>query len=93
MVDVYVEQLLKSSPGGSADCWMIDEWVACLDIHMVRFIDAEVSRLGDKVICHFLAPDVESVRRVMRGAGVNVESIWAESAVDLTVSLPFSRPH
>jgi hypothetical protein len=50
-VDVYVEKLLKSAPEGSAGCWIIDEWVASLDIHMVRFVDAEVSRLSDKVIC------------------------------------------
>ena len=80
MVDVYVEQALSQSLDGWTDCRMIEETVACLDIHMVRFVDAQVSRQGDKVICHFLAPDIESVRRVMHGAGVNANSIWGKDA-------------
>lgn len=80
MVDVYVEQALPQSLDGWTDCRMIEEAVACLDVHMVRFVDAKVSRQGDKVVCHFLAPDIESVRRVMRGAGVNADSIWGKVA-------------
>ena len=80
MVDVYVEQTLQQSLDGWIDCRMIEETVACLEVHMVRFVDAKVSRQGDKVICHFLAPDIESVRRVMRGAGVNANLIWGSVA-------------
>ena len=82
MLDVYVEQTLKQSRDGRIDCRMVEETMTCIDIHMVRFVDAEVSRLGDKVICRFLAPDIESVRRVMRCAGVDANSIWAGSAAD-----------
>lgn len=86
MVDVYVEQRLNRSIDGWIDCRMIEEMVACLDLHMVRFVDAEVSLPGDRVICHFLAPDIESVRRVMHGAGVNAESFRTRSATDGTIS-------
>jgi len=80
MVDVYVEQALQRSVDGWIDCREMAAAVSCLDLHQVSFVDAEVSRLGDRVICHFLAPDIESVRRVMRGAGVNADSISCRSS-------------
>lgn len=75
MVDVYVEQSLVSSMDGWIDCREIERAVTCLDMFRVRFVDAEVSFDGDPVTCHFLAPDVESVRCVMRHAGVRANSI------------------
>jgi len=80
MVDVYVEQPLIQSTGDWIDCRTIEESVTCLDINRVRFVDATLSRSGDRVICHFLAPDIESVRRVIRRAGICADSIWAETA-------------
>ena len=77
MVDVYVEQELLKSIDGWIDCRAMVEMVTCLDMHKVQFVCAEVSEVDDRVICRFSAPDIESVRYVMRCAGVSADLIRA----------------
>ena len=76
-VDVYVEQELLKSIDGWIDCRAMVEMVTCLDMHKVQFVCAEVSEVDDRVICRFSAPDIESVRYVMRCAGVSADLIRA----------------
>lgn len=81
MVSVFVEQVYRASLDGWIDCRHLEETVACLDIHRVQFIDATFSDAGDRVICEFLAPDIESVRHALRGAGIDAATIKSEPFV------------
>ena len=80
LTHVFVERSITSSPGKPNDCRGVEESFACLDIHGVRFIDVDISEKGDRIICHFTAPDVESVRLALRGARLCCDSIWIKDS-------------
>lgn len=89
-VHVFVERSMRG--------WLDDmsagrhngETAVCLDLYDVTFVERLVSEPGDCVICHFLAPDAESVRQAMRGAGIESTAVWAALAEDVA-ALPAGR--
>jgi len=80
LTHVFVERSITSSPGKPNDCRGVEESFACFDIHEVRFVDVVISEKGDRIICHFTAPDVESVRLALRGARLCCGSIWIKDS-------------
>ena len=76
LAHVFVERSITSTPGRLNDCRAVEESFACLDIHGVSLVDAVYSGKGDRIICHFTAADVESVRLALRGGRICCDSIW-----------------
>ena len=48
---------------------------ACFDLHRARCQESYVAETGRR-ICHYRAPDAESVRIAFRSAGINADAIW-----------------
>jgi hypothetical protein len=51
----------------------------CLDIYYVSHVESYLSTDGLQMICHFRAPDAESVRLASRQAGMPYTDIWTAS--------------
>lgn len=49
---------------------------ACSSLHRVRWRESFISSVGGRQICHFHAPDAESVRLALRQAGVAARMVW-----------------
>lgn len=54
-----------------------DEHAWCLRQHDVRFLRSYFARDRQRMICLYLAPDAEAVRRVNDVAGLPYEAIWS----------------
>lgn len=54
----------------------------CLSIHRVDWQGSLLSIDGSELICHFIAPDAESVRVALRRAGANPGDSWAATVHD-----------
>jgi hypothetical protein len=76
---VVVERRFPA-PLGSHDLLQMEAASAgCLDAHDARHLESYLSRDGRQAICHFLAPDAESLRRVGRTLRLPEETVWAAS--------------
>lgn len=80
MSSVIVERPL-AVPLENEDYLELTRNVACFRVFNVRFVASYLSERHDRIICHFEAPDVESVRHALRGAGLEVHRIWAAKVV------------
>ena len=54
----------------------------CLDIYGVAWRRSIVSADRLRMICHYEAPDAESVRKVQREAGNPFERVWAGNVIE-----------
>jgi hypothetical protein len=75
MVDVFAEW----SGNAPVDrCGIPDRGInGCSDLLKVRWQESFVADGGRRLICHFRAPDAESVRMALRRANILVESVWS----------------
>lgn len=77
MADVFVERRLSRKLDGFDICINKVESTGCLDLYRIEWIESFLGTNGDKLICHFRAPDAESVRVVFRNSGIQTDAIWA----------------
>ncbi|MGR4068607.1 DUF4242 domain-containing protein [Halomonas sp. LR3S48] len=54
----------------------------CFDLHRIQWQESLLARDGRRLVCHFLAPDVESARIGLRHAGADISSLWGGSVHD-----------
>lgn len=73
MVDVFVERHGVSAASGHGE--PDTAAAACCDLHRARWQGSYVGEAGPR-ICHYRAPDAESVRLAFRKAGIDVDAIW-----------------
>lgn len=72
----------------------------CLDLHGISRERSYLARDGQRILCHFRAPDAESLRIAMRAAGIDYDALWTGAishlpgAADLVliVERTFERP-
>jgi hypothetical protein len=76
MSTVIVEQSL-AVPLEAEDCRELSQTIACFRVLNVHFVASYLSEQRNRIICHFQAPDVESVRQALRGAGIGFDRIWS----------------
>lgn len=74
---VYVEQTVGPCSQPSNGCHQLRDCAVCLGLYQVCFVETFRAEDGSRVICHFTAPDLESVRLALRNAGVTADAIWA----------------
>ena len=55
--------------------------MSCLDAHRVRHLESFLSADGRRMICHFHAPDAESVRLVFRQLNSPAARIWTATVL------------
>ena len=75
MVDVFAEWM-ENAPVDR--CGIPEQEVdGCSDLFKVRWQESFVAEGGRRLVCHFSAPDAESVRIALRRANIAVESVWS----------------
>jgi hypothetical protein len=80
MASVFVE---RSGEATTHKCGAPDaETAVCLDLHRVHWQESFIAAESQRQICHFRAPDAESVRMAFRQAGVIVDTIWTGTVHD-----------
>jgi hypothetical protein len=76
VTEVFVE---RQWPGALTDAdlrQLIEDTGRCLDIHGVSWVSSLLSADRRDLVCHFLAPDAESVRIALRQAGSVPGRAW-----------------
>ena len=48
----------------------------CLDLHGIQRERSYLARDGQRILCHFRAPDAESLRLALRVAGIDYDALW-----------------
>lgn len=83
MIDVFLERMFDPPLDRDTVLAHASDAVACLDAHRVRWWGSHLARDGHRMVCRFHAPDAESVRIVLRQAGVvAVQTLWSGTVHD-----------
>ena len=77
LADVYVECLLPGPVATSIDV-PVPGPSMCLALHRVELLRTMSSVNSERLLCHFRAPDVESVRMALRRADYGIGAIWVD---------------
>lgn len=81
LVDVFVQRRFAAaeSPDGELpDSERPDSarLQPCLDLHGIHRERSYLARDGQRILCHFRAPDAESLRIALRVAGIDYDALW-----------------
>ena len=75
LTDVFVECLVTNDRGAEARR-VAGEQAVCFELHRVQWLETLESIDSRRVLCHFRAPDAESVRQVLRRIDVPIAALW-----------------
>jgi hypothetical protein len=82
MTDVLIERRLEPALDPDGVRAQVELGQPCLTRHNVAWQQSYLAGDGQRMVCWFRGPDAESVRLALRGAGVEVETLWAVSVHD-----------
>jgi len=77
MTDVFVEWATGMGPSESDMEEFVRDSNRCRNLHKVQFQESLLDDEGRRLICHFRAPDAESVRMALRCIGADIDFVWA----------------
>ena len=77
MTDVFVEWTVEMRLGESDMEELMRDSIECRKVHKVQFRESLLDDEGQRLICHFRAPDAESVRMALRCVGANIDFLWS----------------
>jgi hypothetical protein len=83
MADVFVEWAGRPSSDGRTQAEI--EASGCFALHGVELQESFIADKARRVICHFRAPDAESVRLALRQGDISVDSIWTGAVFEGTL--------
>lgn len=105
MSDVFVERSFDPPMTDAGMRAMIRSSGDCIAMHRIEWQGSMLSADGSELICHFVAPDAESVRIALRQAGSGPGNAWpgtvhdapgfagdALAAANVVVSRHFDEP-
>ena len=75
--DVFVECLRPAATGAQGGHALPDASM-CFTLHRVEWLRTLESVDSSRLLCHFRAPDVESVRLALRRLDLSIGAIWIE---------------
>ena len=84
MVDVFVEWELNAPLDEHGVRRMTHDGDRCRTLHRVKFQESLLDDAGRRLICHFRAPDAESVRMALRCFGAQIDMLWPGTVRDAT---------
>lgn len=61
---------------------------ACLDVHRVECQQSMLALSGERMLCHFRAPDLESARTVLRQYDADFDSVWGATIYESKLEPP-----
>lgn len=82
MIDVFLERRFEKPL--AADLVRSHSLAAqpCFGLYRIDWQESLLARDGCRMVCHFLAPDLESARIGLRQAGAEVSTMWGGSLHD-----------
>lgn len=78
LVDVYVARRIVTAAAGGDEPMPDTVPSYCCDLRRVHLRDAQSSTDGRQLVCRFSAPDAESVRQLLRRAGIPFDRVWTD---------------
>lgn len=78
MADVYVECRIPKANCGDGRIETLNG-ARCMILHRVEWLHTLESIDRQRVLCHFRAPDAESVRLVLRRLKIDIARLWVKS--------------
>jgi Nickel responsive protein SCO4226-like len=82
LTDVFVERTAEVRVKGYDIAPAARHSSACLDLYRVEWLETLICVGGTRLVCHFRAPDAESVRLALRNEGIPFDTLWAGTALD-----------
>lgn len=76
--DVYVECLMPAS-NSTGSRTRGEDTSMCLALHRVEWLRTLESVDSKRLLCHFRAPDAESVRVVLRRMQIGIDALWVDA--------------
>ena len=80
LADVFVEWAGRAPDDHRSVLEIRD--AGCFDLHQLHWQESFIAAKGRRRICHYRAPDAESVRIAFRQGGVPVEAVWSGTMID-----------
>jgi hypothetical protein len=82
MADVFVEWNIETPLSECDVRRLTDDGNGCRDLYKVRLQGSLLDEQGRRLICHFRAPDAESVRMALRCVGAHIDLLWTGTIHD-----------
>jgi len=82
LVDVFVLRSLASSEADGQDVQNSQPFECCLELHGVLRQCSYLAADGRRVLCHYRAPDAESLRTALRAAHIEYDVVWTAQLKD-----------
>ena len=76
LVDVFVLRSLGSSEADGQEGQSTQRFECCLELHGVIRMRSYLAADGRRMVCHYRAPDAESLRTALRAARIEYDVVW-----------------
>jgi hypothetical protein len=76
LVDVFVQRRFDAADTRGRERPDSARLEPCLDLHGIRCEQSYLARDGQRILCHFRAPDAESLRIALRVSGIDYDALW-----------------
>jgi len=76
LVDVFVQRRFTAADPQGCERPDSPRLQPCLDLHGIQRERSYLARDGQRILCHFRAPDAESLRIALRVAGIDYDALW-----------------
>lgn len=82
LVDVFVLRSLASAEPDDLERPGNQQLESCLQLHGIFRQRSYLASDGRRMLCHFRAPDAESLRMALRVAHIEYDSVWTAKVKD-----------
>lgn len=76
MSDILLERVFDPPLDKAAFLAMGEESLGCLDLYRTTWFESFLAEDGSRLVCHFQAPDTESIRLLTRGQPSREKRAW-----------------
>lgn len=86
LTDVFVDWAGRA-PDDPRTVLEIQE-AGCFHLHGLHWQESFIAEAGRRRLCHYRAPDAESVRIAFRQGGIEVDAVWSGTMIGAAGDLP-----
>jgi hypothetical protein len=84
LVDVFVLRSLAAATVCGMEQQDSEQLEFCLQLHGIVRQRSYLTADGRRMLCHFRAPDAESLRMALRGARIEYDEVWTAKDKDIS---------
>jgi len=90
LVDVFVQRRFDAADTRGRERPDSARLDPCLDLHGIRHENSYLARDGQRILCHFRAPDAESLRMALQVTGIDYDALWTGAVNQLPGAAEFA---